>query len=175
MQKFAKVWRYLLKNCKKVLRKFWESCEKVVKKVWKRYKKVVRKLWESCEKDRSVLVSSHATSQNLKVILWNRRHHDHGFSFQAKGHGCQRLSKFGKYYPYIKFNKKYVDISKWTTIMGIFLMASLRYFVKHIDSIINLLCSKIIQLAIINFHCPGVTHITISRRNSHYSMKMLVY
>ena len=38
-----------------------------------------------------VLVCSHATSQNLEVP-GNRRPNDHGFAFQAKGHGKNMIS-----------------------------------------------------------------------------------
>ena len=62
------------------MRKLWESCEKVVRK-----STTLLKLQTLA--DMFVLVCSHATSHKLDVTTLNRRHPDHGFAFQAKGHG----------------------------------------------------------------------------------------
>ena len=101
-ESFEKVlWKYW-ESFEKFVRKLWESCEKVGRKMLESCEKVGRKLWESCEKvvresnsllqlqtlaDMFVLVCSHATSPKLEVPTLNRRHHDHSFAFQAKGHG----------------------------------------------------------------------------------------
>ena len=101
-----KVVRMLWGSCEKVVRILWENCEKVVRKFWESCEKVERKSWESCEKvvsksttllqlqtlaDMFVPVCSHPTSQKLDVPPLNRRPHDHGFAFQAKGHGKKNM------------------------------------------------------------------------------------
>ena len=43
--------------------------------------------------DMSVPVCSHPTFQKLDVPLLTRRPHDHGFAFQAKGHGKKKKKK----------------------------------------------------------------------------------
>ena len=86
------VWK-LRESCMKVMWKFCECCVKVVWKLCESCVKVVWKLCESCVKVVWKLLQLQLClfSPNLSEFRGhrerNRRHHDHGFAFQAKGHG----------------------------------------------------------------------------------------